>query len=294
MNGVIIGALVALGMAQQTDTTFAAQGARSLEVEVPAGSIVVTGWDRNEIAVKASHSTRTYVEVRRSRDGSRVSVEADARRGPATIVHFEISVPRGMSLELDAMTADITVTGVGGAVEADVTQGNITVADAGGALELATATGKILVNRASAGVDAETAASEIRLVNVSGPITAESAGGDIVLEGITSTSVDVGTVGGRVYYQGTFQRGGSYFLGTHGGTITLVVPQGTAATFHLASVYGTVVNALSDPVERLRGGERHKLELGGGGALVEAETFGGRIHLVRPGAQGAAAPSSER
>jgi hypothetical protein len=140
-------------------------------------------------------------------------------------------------------------------------------------------------------VEAETAADEIRLVNIAGDISAESAGGDIIIVNSTAGSVDVGTIGGRVHYDGTFQKNGTYFMGTHGGNVTLVVPQGAAASFHVATVYGTVVNALEGSPERLESGARHTVEVGGGGALVEAETYGGRISLVRKGAPGSEPPA---
>ncbi len=289
MNSLVMGALLALSMPQQTDTLIPLGEATSLEVSAPGGSITVTGWDRNEIHVEAEHSTRTFVNIRRTRDGKRIDVEADSRRGPATIVDYVLHVPRSLALNLDAMSADIVVEGVTGDVEAEVNQGDVTVRG-GAAVRVSTTTGKILVDGAKGGVDAETAADEIRLLNVSGDVTAESAGGDIILVNATSGSVDAGTIGGRIHYDGVFQSGGAYFLGTHGGTITLVVPQQAAATFHLATVYGTVINALGGSPERLEGGRRQELEVGGGGALVEAETFGGRITLVRRGAPGSEPP----
>lgn len=292
MNGAVMAALVALSMVQQTDTVFPAQGARALSVDATAGSVTVTAWDRTDVGVKAEHSSRTYVAVHRSRDGSVIRLEAEARRGPATIVDFEISLPRGMAVEVDAESADVTVIGVDGGVEVDISQGNVVVRNGKGSATLSTQMGKILAEGVSGNIEAETAAGEIRLVNVSGTVVAESAGGDIVIEGGNSPSVDVGTVGGRIYYDGAFQRGGSYFFGTHGGTLTLVVPQGAAVSFHLATVHGTVINALGAQPERLEGGKRHTLDIGGGGAVVEAETFGGRISLVRKGAEGSGPPAS--
>jgi len=291
MNSVVTGALVALSMVQQTDTVIPLGDAMVLEVSAPAGSITVTGWDRSEIRIEAEHSTRTFVEVRRTRDGRRINVEADSRRGPATIVDYVLHVPRSLALELDAMTADILVEGVTGNVEAEVTRGDVTVRG-GAAVKVSSTTGKILVDGARGGVDAETAADEIRLVNVSGDVQAESAGGDIILVNSTAGSVDVGTIGGRVHYDGTLRKDGTYFLGTHGGNITLVVPQGAAASFHLATVHGVVVNALEGSAQRLEGGKRHTIDVGGGGALVEAETFGGRISLVRRGAPGSEPPAA--
>lgn len=292
MNGVVIGALMALGVFQQTDTVFPAEGAKILSLEAMAGTVTVTGWDRNEIGLRAEHSSRTWISVNRSRDGQRISLEPEARHGIASImVDYDISVPRGMGLEIESMSGDVTVTGVEGSVSLEVTEGDLVVRGAKGGLKLNTTSGKVLAEDVAGGIEAETAAGEIRLRNVSGAIVAESAGGDIIVEGGTSTSVDVGTIGGRVFYDGTFQKGGSYFFGTHGGTLTLVVPEGTAATFHLATVHGTVINALGAQPERLEvTGRRQSLDIGGGGALVEAESFGGRISLVRKGSEGATPP----
>jgi hypothetical protein len=284
MNGVLIAALATLSMVQQTDTTFGASDARKLELKTPAGRIVVNGWDRSDVRVHAEHSSRTYVEIRRSRDGSLIRAEAEARRGPATIVDYEVWMPRALALEIDADMSDVTIEGVDGDVEVDVTRGDVSLRGGSGSVNVSSVTGKILVEATGGRIDAETAADEIRLVDVAGEVVAESAGGDIILEGSRASSVDVGSVGGRIYYDGDFQPGGTYFFGSHGGSVTIVVPEGTAATFSVSTVHGSIVSRLGEQPDELERGTRHRFDIGGGGPLVEAETFGGRISLVRPGA----------
>ena len=100
MNGIVAGALMALSFVQQTDTTFALDGAEYLDVESLGGSIVVEVWDEDRVRVRAEHSTRTYVEIDRGRRG--ISVESEARRGPANIVDYRITVPRRLALQLEA------------------------------------------------------------------------------------------------------------------------------------------------------------------------------------------------
>lgn len=287
MNGMVIGALMVLGMVQQTDTVIPLQNARVLSVESPGGSIVVTGWDRNEIRIQAEHSQRTFVDIDRTRNGERISVEADARRGPATIVDFRISVPRALAVELDGMYTDITVEGLNGEVSAETMQGDVTVRGGRGSVRVSSTTGKVLVDGAQGRIEAETAADDIRFVNVQGDVVAESAGGDIFFENARATSVDVGTTGGRISYEGTLGRTGTYFFGTHGGSVTLVVPEGSAASLSLATVHGSIVTNLSGETQRLERGERHRLDVGGGGAIVEIETFAGRIAVMRKGTEGA-------
>ena len=286
MNGILMGALVALSMAQQTDTIFPVDGATRLDVEAAGGTIVVNAWERNEIRVQAAHSSRTFIEISRSRNGT-IQVESEANRGPGGITDFTIFVPAALALDLEGMYTDITVEGSNAAVEAETVQGNITIRGGRGTVSASTATGEILVEGAEGSIDAESAASDIRFVNVGGDVVAESAGGDIFFENARATTVDAGSTGGRIQYQGTFQAAGRYFFGSHGGSVMLIVPEGTAATFNLATIHGSVTTNVNGPLERLGRGQRNTVTVGSGGALVEVETFGGRIAVMRQGTEGA-------
>jgi len=292
MNAIVIGALVALSAVQQTDTVIPLDGATRLEVDAPGGSIVVSTWDRDEIRIQAEHSSRTFVDIDRSRN--RIDVEAEARRGPANIVDFRLTVPASLALELDGMYTDITVDGADGEVEAETLQGDVTIRGGRGRVRAGSTTGTILVEGAEGTVEVETAAGDIRVRRSSGEIYGESAGGDIVLEEMAATAVDVGSVGGRVFYSGSFDPSGSYFFGSHGGSVTISVPDGTAASFALASLHGAITSNLEGAPSRLERGERHTFDIGGGGALVEAETFGGRIMVVRQGSLAVEPPPFRR
>lgn len=288
MNGMIIGAMMALTMVQQTDTTFAVDGAEYLDVETLGGSITVGVWDEDRVRVRAEHSTRTYVEIKRNRRG--ISVESEARRGPANIVDFVITVPRRLALRLEAQYGDITIDGADGSVQAETMRGDVTVRGGRGTIEVSSTMGNIFVDGADGTIEIESSAADIRVENSSGEIYAETAGGTIVLENVDPTAVDVGSTGGRVHYSGSFRRGGTYFFGAHGGSITIVVPENASASFNVATVHGSITSTLEGQPESFRGGERHEFTVGEGGALVEAETYGGRIRLVRPGGEGSEAP----
>jgi hypothetical protein len=89
-----------------------------------------------------------------------------------------------------------------------------------------------------------------------------------------------------VRYHGTLAATGRYFFGSHGGSVTLIVPEGVSATFNLASIHGQVTTNVTGTLQRLEQGRRHSITVGAGGALVEAESFGGRIAVVRQGTEG--------
>jgi hypothetical protein len=292
MNGLIMGAMVALSMFQQTDTTFAVGTAERLNVETLGGSIRVDVWDEERIRVRAEHSTRTFVEIERGR--TEIQLEAEARRGPANLVDFHVTVPRRFALELEAQYGDITIEGSDGAVEAETVQGDVTILGGRGTIQVSATIGSIRVEGAEGRIEIESSAADIHVVRSSGEIYAETAGGSVVLEDVSPTVVDVGSTGGRVHYDGTFEPGGTYFFGAHGGSLTIVVPEGASAEFNVATVHGSITSNLRGEAEALRGGERHQFVIGGGGALVEAETYGGRIRLLRQGTEGTEAPSIRR
>ncbi|MGD8321412.1 MAG: hypothetical protein PVJ02_13185, partial [Gemmatimonadota bacterium] len=211
--------------------------------------------------------------------------EGEADRGPASIVDFTISVPRSMAVELDGMYTDMSVDGVDGDVSAETLQGDISVTGGKGAVEVSTTTGKVLIQGAGGRIDAETAAGDIRFVDVSGEISGESAGGSIDFENATPSSVDVGTTGGHIRYEGSLDPNGTYYFGSYGGSVVLVLPEGTPASMSLASIHSSVVTNLGGEMQRFRSGDRHQVDVNGGGAIVEIETFGGRIAVVRKGTE---------
>ena len=252
MNSVIIGAMLALSMGQQTDTTFAVGSSELLRVETMGGSITVGVWDRDEVRVQAEHSRRTYISIDRSRHSIRV--ESEARRGPANLVDFRITVPRTFALDLGAQYGDITIDGAEGAIEVETLQGDVSIIGGRGTIRVSATMGTILIDGAEGQIDIESSMADIRVVNSSGEIYAETAAGTIVLENVTPTAVDVGSTGGRVYYSGTFEPNGTYFFGAHGGSITIVVPDDASAVFNLATVHGSISSNLSGEVESFRAG----------------------------------------
>jgi hypothetical protein len=146
--------------------------------------------------------------------------------------------------------------------------------------------GSVLVEGAEGFIEIESAAGSVRIVDSSGEMVGETMAGPMILENVHASLVDVASVGGTVWYDGTFDPGGTYFFGSHGGSVTLVVPQGASAQFDLSSVYGSIRDNMQGEMRRSDSGERHTIEIGGGDAIVEVETFGGEISILRKGTEG--------
>jgi hypothetical protein len=288
---MFFGALMALGMIQQTDTLIPVEGATLLDLQAMSGSVVVEVWDRPEVSVRAEHSRRTSVRI--DRRGSRIALEAEARRGPANHVDYQLTVPASMNLKIEGMLVSITVNGALGTVEAETLQGDVAVYGGRGNIKAASMSGSVLVEGAEGSIDVESVAGSIRIVNSSGDIVGETIGGPITLDGVRAASVDLGSVGGDIWYDGTFAPGGTYFFGTHGGVVTLVVPDGAGAQFEVSTVMGSIFDNLGGDMRESERGERARFESGDGGAIVEVETFGGRVHILRQGTEGDVPPRGD-
>src|SRR3982751_4387544 len=81
------------------DTTVAVQSGARLDVNNFGGEIVVHTWNQNNVRVRASHSSRSRVDV--STSASTVLIRTAGRRGPPSIVDLDISVPTWMGMTLN-------------------------------------------------------------------------------------------------------------------------------------------------------------------------------------------------
>ena len=278
MSVAVIGALMALSLVQQTDTVIALDGATSLDVESFAGRISVTTWDRSEIRIQADHSRSSLIEIRRRGSGA-IAVEAESDRGPS-IVDFDLTVPASLALSFEGVSTDVTVEGSDGEIEVETVGGDITIVGGSGSVSAETVTGEIDIDGADGIIEASSVGEDVRVSNSSGEISVETVGGSIILDGLTATVVVAESVGGRVSFDGAIVDGGEYIFSSHGGTVTLTIPEASNASVSIASVRGEITSDFPGTPE-LERGARNRFTIGDGGADIDIETFGGRIVFRR-------------
>jgi hypothetical protein len=119
------------------------------------GGIVVEGWDRNEIRVRAIVRGNAREAARARELVGQVQVQAGGGRVYATgpenarregwSVSYRINVPRKNDLELHASNGGITISGVAGNMRFDTTNGGVRLQDVGGRVNGATRNGGLNV-----------------------------------------------------------------------------------------------------------------------------------------------------
>lgn len=140
------------GHCEVRESTLASTGRLSVDAS-PNGGIMVRGWDRNEVLVRARVRTEGGSQEEARALASEVSVIAEPGRvrsdGPRTrgrlrwSVSYEVFVPRRSGLDLSSTNGGLRVAGVEGEIELSTTNGGISLEQVAGAVRGRTTNGGV-------------------------------------------------------------------------------------------------------------------------------------------------------
>lgn len=275
-------ALLAAPLSQggRTDTTVSVSQGTRLRVENQGGDILVRAWDKNQVRIQASHSRRSRVVTRLT--GAVLSIDAQADRGPGSMVDYELTVPAWMPLKLGGMYAQVTVEGSKAPIEVETLEGDITVKGGAETVKLVSIQGTIRASGVRGRLELNSVSENVEASDIQGDIVVGTVSGDVLLRRIEAKSVEVETVSGELYYDGRIMDGGHYALLTHSGEIYFSVAEGSNATVSTAVGSGEVSASFPLPPSERPSRRRQTYRLGSGSATVELETFSGDVNLLRP------------
>jgi len=276
--------------ATQIDTTVRLDRGGSVDLSIISGRIRVTGWDRPDVKISATIEDGF---LRFSANSSRVTlgVDDEGRRGHHNNhigdARYEVSVPRGARLILEAVSGDVSAKGSQGEIEASSVSGDVDVSDGVRAVSVESVSGSAHAAQVNGSLRAETVSGDLRVENVTGDVEASTVSGEIRLIGIQSKDVRTESVSGSLTYTGTIEPTGRYGFESHSGTINLNIPRNAGAQFSVETFSGGV-NAdfpiTIPPNPRGRNREGHmEFTIGDGRAKVTAQTFSGEIVINSSG-----------
>ena len=273
---------------EEIDETRPLSANATVSVDNISGSIVVTGWDREEI-----HVTGTL-----GKGAERLDIDGDKRRLHVEVVlpkgkkninvkssHLEILLPYGCRLELEGISADIEVAKVTGRVSAQSVSGDIIVQGEPDELKLETVSGDLELAVTCERVEASTVSGDAELTgcrvqtlgvsNISGKISVEDA---------IARRVELGTVSGKIAFEGQLTEGGSLECGSQSGDIRVILPAELDAEVELGTFGGTTESYFGPRHKPKKGfgpGEELEFVIGNGDLDIELGTFSGDIRLIR-------------
>jgi hypothetical protein len=264
------------------DTTVGLDRGGAVDLSLISGKIRVTGWDRPDVRISASIDRGL---LRLDANSSRVSLGVDqsgdrrSRHRDIGDARYEVSVPRGSRLILEAVSGDVFANGSQGEIEATSVSGDVDIAGGVGEVSIESVSGSVHAAQVNGNLRAECVSGDVRAESVSGNVQATSVSGNIRLIGMQSKDVRTETVSGDIVYSGTIEPGGRYGFEAHSGTIRLNIPKGAGAHFSVETFSGDITTDFPVTVPPMSSRREGRMEftIGDGRARVTAQTFSGRI-----------------
>ncbi len=247
-----------------------------------AGSIRVSGWDHDSIAVAGTPPQGGgMLLMGGSERGVKVVVEANAATDlPGT--HLDIHVPRGARLWVKSATATIAIEGVTGEVEASTVTGAITVRGTPSVLVAESMEGDLDVAAPARVTRLKTAGGAITVRDAANEISATSVSGPIRLTGARNVSSGrLESVSGSVVFNGAVAAGGSLDLQTHDAPIEILLPPQQNAVVEVSAYGGKTINRIPGLAGSPGKGKVVQYRLGNGRARVVARSLKGDVSLRR-------------
>ena len=266
----------------QIDTTVRIDRQGTVDLSLISGTIRVTGWDRPDVKISAYASGDARLQFDANANRVTLTIDHESRRGNhhRGDARYDVSVPRGTRLSLEAVSGDITSTGSQGEIDASSVSGDVEVTAGVREVNVESVSGSVSATQVNGNLRAESVSGSVRAETVSGSVDASTVSGMIRLVGIQSRDVRTETVSGNIQYTGSIDSGGKYDFESHSGTIRLNIPRNSGANVSVETFSGDVstdFTAIRQPGDRGRQRGSFEFTIGDGRARISASTFSGRI-----------------
>jgi DUF4097 and DUF4098 domain-containing protein YvlB len=253
-----------------------------VEIDNPAGSIHVVGWDKNEVVVTGTLGRHAAgLEFQGGAHRTTISVETEGN--PHGVKSdLNIQVPAGSRLEIEGFAATIRIEGVNGPVKAETVNGTIVMTGGSKEVELQSVNGSVEVTSPATRVHAEAVNGSVTVRDASGEVDASTVNGTLTVMGGTFTRAQLETVSGQIVFTGALGKGATLSAETVSGSVDLSLPASVSADFSISSFSGDIENELGPPPKKASRWTSEKelsFTSGSGGAKVSVETLSGSIRL---------------
>jgi DUF4097 and DUF4098 domain-containing protein YvlB len=235
------------------DRTVAAQPQGVVDISNVAGGVDVRGWDRAEVSVHAeleegvervdvaSEGGRTVIKV--------VLPHSSGRHGEARL---RVQIPKGSELDVSAVSADVTSSGVQGMQRLNAVSGDVSAELYGGDLELKTVSGDVHLkgHGQPARLHVSTVSGDMHLEHGAGDLEAGTVSGSLVATLDTARSVRVRTTSGDLRFDGRLTHGASFDASTVSGDLNVRASADGGYAYEVSSFSGDITDCFGAKAER--------------------------------------------
>ena len=225
------------------DKRTSADPAGTVEISNTAGSVVVTGWDRNEVEVTGELGKGTErLDFTRSDTVTRIKVVLPDRSYNVDDTDLIVKVPAGSQVSINTVSADIGVQAVRGTQRLQSVSGDLRTETSGEDLECRTVSGDVTI--AGSGrkglVSITTVSGNASATRLAGEVNGSTVSGDFTLAvGATSRS-RLRSTSGNLTLQGSLAPDARVDIESISGDVRLDLVGETGADYDVASFSGEI------------------------------------------------------
>jgi len=254
-----------------------------VEISNISGDVKVIGWTGDGVNISGRLEDGVS-DLEISSGGSRLRIEVDLERHTRNngSAYLTIKMPVTADLEVETVSANISVDGVTGEVSLESVSGRVEVSGPSDSLEAASVSGDVRVTSIAGRSDLESVSGNIIVQHATGRLDAEVVSGNIEIEGGLLASLTAESVSGSVFCAAQPTESGRFNLETMSGTAELVVASDINADFTIETYSGSIRNEIGpEPTrtDRYSPGKELKFTSGAGDARISIESFSGSVKL---------------
>ena len=254
-------------------------------IENISGSIVVVGWDKDEISVEGTLSGD--IEELKFKTGKKSRIEVVYPKNKKNVkgeANLVINVPQGCRLEVECISAYIEVSKVTGLVDASSISGDVTVTGECKEIEAESISGDVFIEGDTPEIEISSISGKVKARGKASDIEAETISGSIDLAFDQFLGLNVESVAGDATIKGDLAASAYFSFDLHSGDLTLTVPADVSADFEIETFSGEIDNGFgqkSRKTSKYAPGRELEFTNGGGDARVRINTFSGDVVIQK-------------
>ncbi len=259
----------------------------TVEISNTAGTVTVTGWDRNEVEVTGELGKGTErLDFTKADKITRIKVVLPNRSNNVEDTDLIVKVPAASLVSVNTVSADIGVQGVRGTQRLQSVSGEMRTEASGEDIECRTVSGD--VNIAGSGrkglVSITTVSGDAIATRLAGEVNGSTVSGNLTL-GVGETSRSrLRSTSGDLTLQGSLAADARLDIESISGDVRLDLVGKTGADFDVASFSGDIRNCFGpQPVrtDEYAPGKEWRHQEGDASARVRIKTLSGDVSVCR-------------
>jgi DUF4097 and DUF4098 domain-containing protein YvlB len=265
----------------------AADAAGLVEISNTAGTVTVTGWDRNEVEITGELGKGTErLDFTKGDKVTRIKVVLPSRSYDVDDTDLIVKVPMGSTLSINTVSADVGAQGVRGMQRLQSVSGNVRTEASGEDIECRTVSGdvEILGSGKKGLVSITTVSGDVRASRVAGEVNGSTVSGDFTLGVGETTRSRLRSTSGDLTVAGQLAPDARVDIESISGDVRLDLTGPLAAEFEVSSFNGEIRNCFGPkPVrtDEYAPGREWRHREGAGTARVRIKTLNGDVGICR-------------